>query len=176
MKFLVFPSSIKVLGTGLLSCQILWDVGLVWAAEVKPAWQSEWERTLEAAKKEGRLVLLTVDGFSTFFQEFQKRFPHVKVVQGFSGSVAERTQILLAERRAGVYRFDISFGSPAHTEISMHVKKGKDLMGVIRDPEKTKSFIFLPLRTTSERYGASVEIRVRGAGLKVGHSRCLKPC
>lgn len=102
---------------------IVWS-GLARAAEATPGLQTEWERTLEAAKKEGRLVLLTVDGFSPFFQEFQKRFPEIKVVEGFSGAVAERTQILLAERRAGMYRFDISFGSPAHTEISMHVKKG----------------------------------------------------
>src|SRR4030095_5910820 len=31
--------------------------GTAQAAEVKPAWQQEWEKTLDGAKKEGRLVV-----------------------------------------------------------------------------------------------------------------------
>lgn len=47
----------------------------IWAGEAQPEWRAQWERTVEAAKKEGKLVILTNRGFSAFFGEFQKKFP-----------------------------------------------------------------------------------------------------
>ena len=48
-------------------------------AESKPAWQEEWEKTLEAARKEGQ-VTVYISGYEEVLPEFQKEYPEIKVV------------------------------------------------------------------------------------------------
>ncbi len=38
----------------------------------RPGWQAQWRKTVEAATREGRVVLSTVRGFSAYYREFQK--------------------------------------------------------------------------------------------------------
>jgi iron(III) transport system substrate-binding protein len=78
------------------------------AAESKPNWQVEWDRTVQAAKKEGRLSLYLYQGegeLSAFAQLFQKKYPEIKVVTtpGRGNTLAPR---IMAERRAGKYLVD----------------------------------------------------------------------
>jgi ABC-type Fe3+ transport system substrate-binding protein len=70
-------------------------------------WEKEWQRTIQAAKNEGKLVHHSGNSAEPYFQEFQKKFPAIKVTRTLTqgGSVAE--QRLMAERRAGVYVADI---------------------------------------------------------------------
>ena len=78
------------------------------AAESKPNWQAEWERTVQAAKKEGSLSLYLFQGegeLGTVVQLFQKKYPEINVVTtlGRGNTLAPR---IMAERRAGKYLVD----------------------------------------------------------------------
>jgi len=69
------------------------------AAEVKkPAWQLEWEKIVEAGKKEGH-VAIYISGYEEILPEFQKEYPEIKVLPT-TGRGSQVGQKLLAERRA----------------------------------------------------------------------------
>lgn len=92
--------------------------------QAKPDWQAEWERTVQAAKKEGRVHLYVFGGQSSLPIEagvFQKRFPEIKVVM-VSGDPVPR---ILAERRAGKYLADVAIGG-ATTPYNLYLAKGLD--------------------------------------------------
>jgi len=79
------------------------------AADGKPGWQADWERTVLAAKKEGALSLYLLQGegeLEAVAQHFQKKFPEIKVVTtpGRGNTLAPR---IMAERRAGKYLVDV---------------------------------------------------------------------
>lgn len=69
--------------------------------------REEWNRTIRAAEKEGQLVLYANEGIEGSIEDFQKRFPGVKVVlvSGRSGQLVTR---LMAERRAGKFIADVA--------------------------------------------------------------------
>jgi iron(III) transport system substrate-binding protein len=78
------------------------------AAEPKPNWQAEWEKTVQAAKKEGKLSLYLFQGegeLGSVAQLFQKKYPEINVVTtlGRGNTLAPR---IMAERRAGKYLVD----------------------------------------------------------------------
>jgi iron(III) transport system substrate-binding protein len=78
------------------------------AAESKSAWQVEWEKTVQGAKKEGRLSLYLFQGegeLGSVAQLFQKKYPEINVVTtvGRGNTLAPR---IMAERRAGKYLVD----------------------------------------------------------------------
>ena len=75
------------------------------AAEAKPAWQTEWDKTLAAAKKEGQ-VAVYISGYEEILPEFQKEYPEIKVVP-ITGRGSQLGQRLLAERRAEKYLADV---------------------------------------------------------------------
>ncbi|HEV8725992.1 MAG TPA: extracellular solute-binding protein [Candidatus Binatia bacterium] len=76
------------------------------AAQAKPTWQQEWEKTLEAAKKEGQVVVY-ISGYDAVLADFEKEFPEIKVtaVTGRGNQLGPR---LLAERRAEKFIADVS--------------------------------------------------------------------
>ena len=87
---------------------VFWTVAS-YAAESKPNWQAEWERTVQAAKKEGSLSLYLFQGegeLGTVVQLFQKKYPEINVVTtlGRGNTLAPR---IMAERRAGKYLVDV---------------------------------------------------------------------
>jgi iron(III) transport system substrate-binding protein len=71
--------------------------------------REEWEKVLRAAKQEGTLVLYTFPGQELVFQEFQKKFPDIKLVE-VSVRGSERVARIVSERRAGKYLADILIG------------------------------------------------------------------
>lgn len=82
---------------------------LATGGDAKHAWQIEWERTLQAARSEGRVVLYVSTQYDEFFREFQKKFSEIKVTT-VVGLGPETIQRIMAERRAGKYLVDLYIG------------------------------------------------------------------
>jgi len=83
------------------------------AADAKPPWQVEWERTVAAAEEEGRVMIYSYPGATLLPIDagvFQKKFPKIKVVT-VSGDAVQR---ILSERRAGKYLADVYYGGIHH--------------------------------------------------------------
>ena len=78
-------------------------VGTLDAAELKT--EAEWEKTVEAAKKEGQIVIY-ISGYEAVLPDFKKEFPDIKVV-AVSLRGNQLGQRLLAERRAEKYIADV---------------------------------------------------------------------
>lgn len=96
-------------------------VAPAWAAE---SWQAEWERTVEAAKKEGQVNIYYFPGSPELILQagiFQKRFPEIKVV----AVGADPLQRIQAERRAGKYLADVTMGGSSSTW-QLYVAKALD--------------------------------------------------
>jgi iron(III) transport system substrate-binding protein len=68
-------------------------------------WQKEWDRTLEAAKKE-RQVTIYISGYEAVLPDFEKEYPEIKVT-AVTGRGNQLGQRLLAERRAEKYLADV---------------------------------------------------------------------
>ena len=75
------------------------------AAEVKPAWQEEWEKVLAAAKKEGQ-VTVYISGYEEVLPEFEKEYPEIKLIS-VSGRGSQLAQRLITERRGEKYLADV---------------------------------------------------------------------
>jgi iron(III) transport system substrate-binding protein len=75
-------------------------------AQTKPPWQQEWERTLDAAKKEGQ-VAVYISGYDAILPDFEKEFPEIKVI-AVTGRGNQLGPRLLSERRAEKYIADVS--------------------------------------------------------------------
>ena len=77
------------------------------------AWQSDWEKTVQAAKQEGKIFVYVALGpyHPDIFAEFQKDYPEIKasILHGNSSRISPR---LFAERRAGKYLADVYLGGP----------------------------------------------------------------
>jgi len=86
--------------------------GLTAAAEARPQWQQEWDKVLEGAKKEGRVVVAATPTLQMVFAEFQKRYPQIKVVF-LPGSSAQLLPRIITERRAGKYLEDVVITGPS---------------------------------------------------------------
>ena len=71
-----------------------------------PKWQQDWERTVEAAKKEGQLTLYGSPEFEGLFGELNKKYPEIKITGGFNRG-ADAARRLMSERRADKYLADI---------------------------------------------------------------------
>jgi ABC-type Fe3+ transport system substrate-binding protein len=84
------------------------------AAETRDGATAEWERTVAAAKKEGKLSLYLYQGdgeLEAVAQVFQKKYPEVAVttVTGRGNQLGPR---IMAERRAEKYLVDVYIGGP----------------------------------------------------------------
>ncbi|MGH7886690.1 MAG: hypothetical protein ACREPG_02415, partial [Candidatus Binatia bacterium] len=98
----------KRFGFFIISLLALGFVAFAEAAESKANWQTEWERTVHAAKKEGSLSLYLFQGegeLAAMAQLFQKKYPEINVVvtPGRGNTFAPK---IMAERRAGKYLVD----------------------------------------------------------------------
>ncbi len=83
----------------------------VWAGEAKPAWEAEWNETVEAAKKDGQISVYHTRGpFDKLFAEFNKRYPGIKFSSA-TGRGGELISRMMSERRAGKYLVDIYLGA-----------------------------------------------------------------
>jgi ABC-type Fe3+ transport system substrate-binding protein len=75
------------------------------AAEIAPAADAEWERTIKAAEQEGQVTVYKI-GPDGEWHAFQKRFPKIKLLM-VPGSAAQILQRIMAERRAGKFLPDV---------------------------------------------------------------------
>jgi iron(III) transport system substrate-binding protein len=69
-------------------------------------WKADWEKTVQAAKKEGQLVLYGSADYEMLFAEFHKKYPEIKVT-GVYGRGADVAKRFMAERRAEKYLADL---------------------------------------------------------------------
>ena len=72
-------------------------------------WRADWEKTIKAAKQEGTVVVYTFPGHERLFQEFQKKFPDIKLVE-VTVRGSDRVTRILSERRAEKYIADLLIG------------------------------------------------------------------
>jgi iron(III) transport system substrate-binding protein len=70
--------------------------------------QSEWEKTLAGARKEGQ-VTVYISGYDAVLPAFQKAYPEIKLV-GITGRGVQLGQRLMSERRAEKYLADVYSG------------------------------------------------------------------
>jgi iron(III) transport system substrate-binding protein len=71
-------------------------------------WQTEWDRTVAAAKREGRVVVVGVPGeaYREILTAFQKTYPEIQVeYQGVSGR--DFVSKIMAERQADQFLWDV---------------------------------------------------------------------
>ena len=77
------------------------------AAEARPAWQAEWDRTVKAAEEEGALVIYMTQAFEPVFRAaFQKKYPKIKVTM-VTGRGPQLSQRVMSERRADRFAVDL---------------------------------------------------------------------
>jgi iron(III) transport system substrate-binding protein len=106
------------------------------AAEAKPGWQLEWEKTLAAAKKEGQ-VAVYISGYEEVLPDFQKEYPEIKVIS-VTGRGSQVSQRLLAERRGEKFLADVVSSGGVTTYQHLHVAKVFDpIKPVLLLPEVT---------------------------------------
>lgn len=81
------------------------------AADSRPAWQREWEKILEDAKREGEVRLWGEQEIThpDIIAGFNKEFPFIKAVT-VSGRVGDLMPRIIAERRAGKFLADVYSG------------------------------------------------------------------
>ena len=96
-----------------LSFVLLARVGSTVIAAEQPKWQAEWQRTVEAAKKEGQLSLYGGQEIThpDIIAAFNKEFPFIKMTSA-SGRAADMLTRIVAERRADKYLADITASGP----------------------------------------------------------------
>jgi ABC-type Fe3+ transport system substrate-binding protein len=93
------------------------------AAEVKAAWQVEWEKTVAAAEKEGQVTPYIFDqGPVTVevVQAFERAFPKIKVNQ-LRGRGSDLGPRIVAERRAGKYLADLFTGGKGTAHATLYI-------------------------------------------------------
>ena len=96
------------------------------STEAQSDWKKEWDKTVEAAKKEGQ-VNVYVGGWGAVLDAgvFQKAYPEIKVV-GVTGRGGEIAKRILAERRAGKYLADVSSEGVGSNYRILHAAKSFD--------------------------------------------------
>jgi iron(III) transport system substrate-binding protein len=74
-------------------------------------WKQEWEKTTQAAKREGEVVIYGPHNpmYLPLWETFQRSYPGVKI-NFLPGKGSEHMQKILAERRAGKYLADLVMG------------------------------------------------------------------
>ena len=96
----------------LLGLGVIFFFGTIGTAHSQTAWKGEWEKTVRAAKKEGKIVIY-MRAFHPILNVFKKEFPEIKPVT-ISGRGSVLGARIMAERRAKKYLVDIYIGGP-HT-------------------------------------------------------------
>jgi iron(III) transport system substrate-binding protein len=125
----------KNIRLALLPFLVLTSAAAGFAADAKPAWQANWEQTVAAAKKEGKLNFYVGRyGSEPLLNEFRKEFPEIKLVtvNGAGNSLGTR---IITEIRAGHVVADL-FSGGANTNYEV-LYEGKAL-------DSIKSLLLLP--------------------------------
>ena len=117
-----------VLNALLVIYVLLFGGGVGLAAEARPTWRIEWEKTVVAAEKEGLVSTYIFDGgplTEETVQAFERAYPKIKVNQlrGRGNDLGPR---IVAERRAGKYLVDIFAGGKGTAFATLYVGKVLD--------------------------------------------------
>jgi iron(III) transport system substrate-binding protein len=90
----------------ILTCLLLFCARFAIGGVAKPAWQGDWEKSIQEAEREGAVTFYSNSGYG-FVNDFQKKFPKIKVtvVEARAGDLISR---IMTERRAGKYVLDIA--------------------------------------------------------------------
>lgn len=130
---------------GLLIVGLVLAVGFAAHAGDAPRWKEDWQKTIEAAKKEGQLSLYGGQEIthSDIIAAFNKEFPSIKVTSA-SGRAADMMTRIVAERRAEKYLADITASGPNGPRM-LYLNK-------ILDPI-TPTFILPEVTDASKWYG-----------------------
>lgn len=96
------------------------------AAEVKAS-DAEWQRTLDVAKREGKVsvFLFQRENIEAAVKAFEKKFPNIQVVTA-STPAAETGPRLMAERRARKFLWDICLCGPTTPFTALYPAKALD--------------------------------------------------
>ena len=111
-----------------------------YAAEPKPAWQKEWEATLQAARKEGQ-VTIYISGYEAVLPEFEKEYPDIKLLS-VPGRGSQLAQRMIAERRGDKFLADVFSSGGVTTHGQLYAAKVLDpikpalILPEITDPSK----------------------------------------
>jgi iron(III) transport system substrate-binding protein len=93
--------------SALLGSLGFFPVESISAAEAKPAWQLDWEKSIKAAEEEGAVTIYMTQAFEPVFRDaFQKKFPRIKVISA-TGRGPELSQRVMSERRAEKFAVDL---------------------------------------------------------------------
>ena len=97
------------------------------AAEDRPSWQGEWEKTVQAAKKEGQLVNYGGEEVThpDILKAFNNDYPDIKVMTA-TGHGSELGARIIAERRAGKFLVDLYAGGPTTPYRVLYLGKALD--------------------------------------------------
>lgn len=97
------------------------------AAERKENWNTAWEKTVSAAKREGRVAVFLYqrDSIEAAVKAFENKFPDIQVTTA-STPAAETGPRIMAERRAGKYLWDICICGPTTPYTVLYPAKALD--------------------------------------------------
>jgi len=120
---------LTIVGVAILFLGFGWKGDSVRAGETRLAWQVAWEKTVEAAKKDGQVAIYGPAGDeSVYVDAFQKAFPDIRV--GYTGGrMSQLISRIMSERRAGKYLVDLVIGGP---DVSYLVMKPAGILRPIR--------------------------------------------
>jgi iron(III) transport system substrate-binding protein len=110
------------------------------AAQPDTTWQTEWQKTVDAAKKEGQ-VTIYISGYEAILPDFEKEYPEIRVnaVTGRGNQLGPR---LLAERRAEKYLADVASSGANPNYQQFYLAKALDpirpalILPEVTDPSK----------------------------------------
>ncbi len=102
-------------------------IALSAGAEAAERGGAEWDKTLSAAKKEGRVAIFLYqrDNIEAAVKAFERRYPDIQVVAA-STPAAETGPRLMAERRAGKYLWDLCICGPTTPFSVLYAAKALD--------------------------------------------------
>lgn len=137
--------SIRKIANGfVISAAIVIVLGMAGSALAQGDWRVRWARTVQAAEKEGRIVVHAGPGDDALYQAFQGKYPRIKVVY-IPGHGGRRIERIMSERRAAQYQADIYMGGGGPIRDVLHKAK-------ILDP--VKAALILPeVLDTSKWWG-----------------------
>lgn len=125
MRCFAYKKAIKT-GLAVLALTILFPLW-VHAANDKLAWQTEWEKTVKAAKQEGQLVNYGGEEIihPDIIKAFNAEYPDIKVTTA-GGHGSELGARIIAERRADKYLVDLYAGGPTTPYRVLYLGKALD--------------------------------------------------
>jgi iron(III) transport system substrate-binding protein len=103
LEYIISISNLKLLARTLVMALLV-----VFPITAQANWQTEWEKTLSAAKREGRVVVAGSHGevFRQALTAFQQAYPEIKL-EFSAASGRDWAPKILAEREAGKYLWDV---------------------------------------------------------------------